>query len=115
MSTHKMAILINNSLHMGKGKIAAQAAHAAVKACERAPAAYKRAWDQMGSPKVVLRAESAEALQAAVKQAAAAGLPASLIRDAGHTQVVAGSVTAAAIGPAPSDDVNRITGAMPLL
>lgn len=47
--------------------------------------------------------------------AAAAGLLSYVVRDAGRTQIAAGSQTVLAIGPAPKSDIDRVTGHLPLM
>ena len=42
------------------------------------------------------------------------GLPNAVIRDAGHTQLDSGTVTAVAVGPAEDDEVDRVTGDLSL-
>ena len=42
-------------------------------------------------------------------------VPSYIVRDAGRTQVAAGSETVIAIGPAPEELVNSITGHLKLL
>ena len=49
------------------------------------------------------------------QQAHAAGLPVAVVHDSGRTQVPAGTPTCAAIGPAPADRVDAVTGALRLL
>ncbi len=103
-------------LGMGRGKIAAQVAHAAVAAVlATARSRDFRAWLEEGQPKVVLRAGSEEELLAIAAKATAAGLHAELIRDAGRTQLEPGTLTCCAIGPAGSDKIDAVTGALPLL
>lgn len=112
----KLVIVVRADLGMGRGKIAAQAAHAAVAA---ALAGIGTApfldWLADGQPKVVLRASSEQDLGEITAKASAAGLPVQVIRDAGRTQVTAGTPTCCAIGPAADHDVDPVTGMLPLL
>ncbi len=113
----KLVVVVRADLGMGRGKIAAQAAHAAVAAALAAigtPAFA--AWLRDGQPKVVLRAGSAAELDAiAPGQAAAAGLPVQVIHDAGRTQVAEGTATCCAIGPAADTAIDDVTGQLSLL
>ncbi len=112
----KMVVLLRTDIPaMGTGKAAAQASHAAVDAFRAASRREKiipwvEAWDAGGSKKVVLRVDSEEQVLALVRAARVAGLPCAAVRDAGLTQIAAGTLTAAAIGPAPVSDIDRITG-----
>jgi peptidyl-tRNA hydrolase (EC 3.1.1.29) len=47
--------------------------------------------------------------------AEARGIPASLIQDAGMTELPPGTITALGLGPSRSEDLDRITGTFPLL
>jgi peptidyl-tRNA hydrolase, PTH2 family len=112
----KLTLVVRTDLGMGRGKIAAQVAHAAVAAALASLAdAEFRDWLANGQPKVVLRAGSEEELNRVAEQAAAAGLAVQLVRDAGRTQVAAGTVTCCAIGPASDTEIDAVTGALPLL
>jgi len=112
----KVVLVVRADLGMGRGKIAAQAAHAAVTATlANLNSQSLRAWLEDGQPKVVLRADSQDQLLAIAEEAAAAGLPVQVIRDAGRTQVEAGTPTCCAIGPASEDHVDAITGELALL
>lgn len=74
---------------MGKGKIGAQCAHAAVGAVERVAASQPvllQQWEECGQAKVCLRAESTAALRRLASEAAQAGLPTFIVQDAGRTQ-----------------------------
>lgn len=113
----KMVLVIRNDLKMGKGKVAAQCAHAAV-------AAYKdgkkhqpsilKAWEYSGQAKITLKCETEQELMELYISARAMGLLANVIRDAGRTQIAAGSKTVCAIGPGPSEVVDKVTGHLKL-
>ncbi len=112
----KLALVLRADLGMGRGKIAAQAAHAAVAAVLAGlGGADVDAWLRDGQPKVVLRADDAEHLDALASQAAAAGLPVQVITDAGRTQVPAGTQTGLAIGPASAARIDAVTADLALL
>lgn len=106
----KQVILINNSLNMSPGKVASQAAHAAIAAYDIAPRTYIDAWKRSGTTKIVLNGNNMYSLLDCYRLAVAKFLPASLIVDEGLTEVPGGSITAVAIGPAPKDAINEITG-----
>jgi PTH2 family peptidyl-tRNA hydrolase len=112
----KLVVVIRADLGMGRGKIAAQAAHAAVAAAlaSQGTPAFA-AWLRDGQVKLVLRAESEADLLDLAAAARSAGLPVQLIRDAGRTQVEPGTLTSAAIGPAEASAVDAVTGALRLL
>lgn len=110
----KQAIVARDDLGMGVGKLAAQVAHASLLACNGADAGAVKDWKHAGQKKVVLRVDDEESVHALNELAKAAGLPTGLVRDAGRTQLEAGTVTALAIGPASTDRIDEITGDLPL-
>lgn len=59
-------------------------------------------WEDCGQPKITLKVDGENELDDLVRRAKAAGIPAASIRDAGRTQVAAGTKTVAAIGPGNS-------------
>ena len=69
-----------------------------------------RLWELSGQRKVVVKVDDEEELLQIEKEAKKAGLITSLIRDAGHTQVVPGSKTCLGIGPGPQQLVDKVTG-----
>ena len=106
-----MAIVVRADLGMGRGKAAAQAAHAAVAATLSATGSPRlAAWLGDGQPKVVLRVDSAADLEALVARAHEHRLPVETIADAGRTQLDPGTLTCAAIGPADDDALDAVTG-----
>lgn len=110
----KQAIVARGDLGMGRGKLAAQVAHAALRAYEKADPDDRRAWRSDGQLKVVLRVEGEGPLREIADAGRRAGLPVGVVRDAGRTQLEPGTMTAVGLGPAVDADVDRITGELPL-
>ncbi len=111
----KQVIVVDASLGLPTGKLAAQVAHAAVGAVLRAGREAQATWFAAGMPKIVLSCASQNALMDIAAQAERAGLPVLLVRDAGRTVVQAGTATCVGIGPAPAAAIDPITGQLALL
>ncbi|MGI9006988.1 MAG: peptidyl-tRNA hydrolase Pth2 [Streptosporangiaceae bacterium] len=112
----KLVLVVRTDLDMGRGKIAAQVAHAAVAAALAGLGTPRlRRWLADGQPKVVLRAGGEDELTTLAERAVAAGLAVDVVRDAGRTQVLAGTVTCCAIGPDDSGAIDAVTGSLSLL
>jgi peptidyl-tRNA hydrolase, PTH2 family len=112
----KLTLVVRSDLGMGRGKLAAQAAHAAVSAALAGLGTPDfHAWLRDGQPKIVLRADSEEQLRSIADQAVAAGLAVERIHDAGRTQIEAGTITCCAIGPAESTRIDAVTGDLSLM
>ncbi|MBA3045692.1 MAG: peptidyl-tRNA hydrolase [Euryarchaeota archaeon] len=112
-----MVIVVRNDIKLGPGKMAAQVAHAAVNCAFSAKKNYKKyfdGWYDEGQKKVVVKAKSLGELHELQFQAKNAGLPNSLITDAGHTQLPPGTVTCLGIGPGPEAAIDKITGHLKL-
>ena len=109
----KQVLVIRTDLDMGKGKMAAQAAHAAVAAADKS--SYKADWLRQGGQKTVVKVGSEQELIEILLAAKQAGLPVTMVEDAGRTQIAAGTRTAVGIGPAPGKDIDKITGKLKLL
>jgi PTH2 family peptidyl-tRNA hydrolase len=110
----KQAIVARTDLGMGQGKLAAQVAHASLSASEDAGDRTRRAWKGDGQKKVVLQGDGEQQLFELADKAEREGLPNAVIRDAGHTQLDPGTVTALAVGPGDEDAVDRVTGELSL-
>ena len=110
----KQAIVARADLGMGEGKLAAQVAHASLSAYEDTGRKTRKQWKGSGQKKVVLKANGESDLFELADAAKRAGLPHAVVRDAGHTQLDPGTVTALAVGPGEDDVVDRITGDLSL-
>jgi peptidyl-tRNA hydrolase len=111
----KQVIVVNRSLALPKGKLAAQAAHAAVGAFIVATEQSQVAWLQVGMPKIVVYAADANALIQLEARAREQHIPACLVHDAGRTILPAGTITCLGLGPAPAERIDRLTGELPLV
>jgi PTH2 family peptidyl-tRNA hydrolase len=115
---YKQVIAMRSDLKMGRGKIAVQAGHAAVSAAEVARKRFQSWWKEWldeGQCKIAVKVTSEDDLINLEEEARRSGLPYALISDRGLTQLQLGTITCLAIGPAPSVDVDKITGKLPLL
>ena len=114
----KQVLVIRADLKMGKGKLVAQGAHAAVSAyldaTKKHPDWAKR-WIQNGQKKIAVKINGEREILELEKVAVELGLPCALIRDAGHTQLAPGTITVLGIGPAPEKKVDALTGDLKLL
>lgn len=115
---HKMVIVARKDLDLSKGKLAAQVGHAAV-GCTLKAQRHARdsleAWLEEGQMKAVLKVPGEKDLYPLKLAAERAGLCTELIKDAGHTEIPAGTVTVLAIGPGEEAAIDRVTGHLPLL
>jgi PTH2 family peptidyl-tRNA hydrolase len=113
----KQVIVFRSDLKIGKGKMAAHAAHAGITGYERVmskkPAIVKE-WLSEGQKKIVLKVNSEQEmieLYERIKRS----VPSELIRDAGHTQVEPGTLICLVIGPWEDEDIDRFIEGMKLL
>jgi PTH2 family peptidyl-tRNA hydrolase len=117
-SDYKMVLVIRGELRLTAGKAAVQVAHAAVLLAQetekRDPVAW-RAWSAAGQKKIAVVAPTLADLEALAREARGRGLPWVLVEDAGFTEVPPGTKTCLGLGPAPSSQLDPITGALPLL
>lgn len=114
---YKMVIVVRCDLKMKPGKVAAQVGHGvlgAYKLAMRVCPQEVENWERIGQMKAVLRCESEKELMDIYHNAVKANLPAEYIKDAGRTQIAPGSTTVCAIGPAPFDKLDKITGHLKL-
>ena len=111
----KQVIVVDDSLRLPKGKLAAQVAHAAVAAFTAATRKAKGKWLDVGMPKVVLKCDGEDTLDRLLLAARKRSIPAALIRDAGRTVLPEGTVTCLGLGPADEEEIDALTGELKLL
>lgn len=115
---YKQVIAVRRDLKLGRGKIAAQAAHASITAyleAARLRPEWASSWLASGQKKVVVAVSGLDELLSLMRRADEEGIPTAIIEDAGLTQVEPGTKTALAIGPAPAALIDRITRHLKLL
>jgi len=123
---------MRKDLKIRKGKQISQGAHASCGVLLEAFNKYKKDgdnfwtfifqdgsnWDEWLSKtftKITVSVNSEDELLEIYNKAVDAGMPCSLVTDAGFTEIPAGTKTCAAIGPYWSDDIDKITGDLKLL
>lgn len=117
MKGFKLVLVVRSDLNMSCGKVAAQAGHAVFQSTEEARLTHPnwvKTWICEGQKKVVLRVDSERKLLALKEKAEKIGLPNALIRDLGLTELPPNTITCLAIGPAPSNMVDKVTGNLKL-
>jgi PTH2 family peptidyl-tRNA hydrolase len=112
---YKQCLIIRNDVKMSCGKRCAQAAHASIGAYNNADKTLQKAWLLEGQKKVVLKANDERTLYELKVIAERAGVSSSLIQDAGMTEIPPGTITALGLGPARTEDLDKITGMLTLL
>ncbi|KJE49021.1 MULTISPECIES: peptidyl-tRNA hydrolase Pth2 [Acidiplasma] len=114
----KMVIAVRKDLEMGKGKIAAQVAHAAVSCALISMKKNKKIfseWLSEGQKKVVIKVDGLQEIYKLNEICRDAGIITQIITDAGYTQIMPGTVTCIGIGPDEDEILDKITGAYHLL
>ena len=100
---------------MSKGKLASQVAHASVEAVLLSHKDDIAAWRAQGMRKIVLKVKDLEELLRIKKECEDSGLVVALVTDAGHTQLLPGTVTCLAIGPDKAEKIDKITSYLKLI
>ena len=114
----KQVMIVRKDLKMGSGKLAAQVAHAAILASEKARNKnfdWFKEWFNGGQPKIILKVNSLKELEKIHKLGQFNNLPPAIVIDAGLTQLSPGTATCVGIGPAPVYLIDKITGGLKLL
>lgn len=125
----KQVIVVRKDLNMRKGKLAAQVAHASIKALIGDDMwlsgggwrpgidldEIREKWLLGESTKIVVGVDSEKELMNLYIDAQLAKVRHALIRDAGRTEFKEPTYTALAVGPAKEDEVDKITGHLKLI
>jgi peptidyl-tRNA hydrolase, PTH2 family len=114
----KMVIVVRGELRLTPGKMAVQVAHAAVLLAEEAARRKLRwlePWRAEGGKKIALEVSTLAELEELRRRAIARGVLAVVVEDAGLTEVAPGTKTCLGLGPAPSSELDPVTGGLPLL
>ncbi len=114
----KMVIAVRKDIDMGKGKIAAQVAHAAVACTLLSMKKNKKIfneWYDSGQKKVVVKVDNLDEIYKIKEECKELGIISEIITDAGFTQIVPGTVTCIGLGPDNDDTLDEITGKYHLL
>jgi PTH2 family peptidyl-tRNA hydrolase len=109
-----MAIAVRKDLSMGKGKIAAQVAHAAVE-CSMHASEKRTEWISQGQKKIVVWVRDEKELQELIAKARSTGVNCCPIRDAGLTQLEPDTLTCSGFGPDEDSVIDSITGKFKLV
>jgi PTH2 family peptidyl-tRNA hydrolase len=115
---YKQVIIFRKDLILSKGKISAQAGHAAVSAALEARKHHRnwfKAWLLEGQRKIAVKVKNEKELLKFEKHAIDLRLPNALIVDKGLTEIPEGTITCLGIGPAPAEKIDRLTGELKLL
>jgi len=130
MSDVKQVIVLRKDLNMRKGKMVAQGAHASMAVLLDAGNVHPDAmqqytifltpamqqWLEGRFTKICVSVDSEEQLLFIHSAAENAGIPCSLIKDAGLTEFDGvPTYTAVAVGPGYAEDIDKITGLLKLL
>jgi PTH2 family peptidyl-tRNA hydrolase len=113
----KQVIVVRKDLKLGQGKLSVQVAHASVEAMEKTKIKFPewvKEWRQTGTQKVVLKISTEKELLELFEKVKKE-IPSALIRDAGRTQIEAGTKTCIGIGPGPENLIDKYTKELKLL
>ena len=124
----KQVLVIRTDLNMRKGKMIAQAAHASLKvffekmtlhadkASFSIDTPYELDWIEGSFTKIAVGVKSEQELLEIYNKAKEASILCSLVLDAGRTEFKGiPTYTSVAVGPANSEDIDKITGGLSLL
>lgn len=107
--------MVRADLKLPKGKLASQAAHAAVEAVLKSDKVKVKVWRKEGQMKIVVKVKDKAELLKLNQDAKDSGLITATITDAGKTCIAPGTLTCIAIGPDEEDKVDALIGKLKLV
>ena len=113
-----MVLVTRKDLKLSRGKVAAQCSHAAVECALKASGECPKqleSWRQNGARKIVVEAPNLDTLKRLFGDAQADDIVCYMVRDAGHTEIPAGTVTVVGLGPGSRDSIDALTGSFGLV
>jgi peptidyl-tRNA hydrolase, PTH2 family len=116
--TYKMVLVVRGELRLTPGKAAVQVAHAAVMLVLQQQKRRRDSLDRWlgeGQKKIAVVAPTLAEMVERQALATRQGIPTVWVDDAGFTEVPPGTRTCLGLGPAPSLELDKITGDLPLL
>lgn len=113
--SYKQIIVIRDDLKLPKGKMAGQAAHAAVECVLKSDKEKIRKWRLEGQKKVVVKVKDEKELFSILQKAKDCDFITAMISDAGKTVIAPGTNTCVGIGPDDEDKLDSITGHLKLI
>ena len=115
---YKMVLVVRGELRLTPGKVAVQVAHAAVMLATEA-GRHRRAeldaWLAQGQKKIALLLPTLAEMELLERRARGAGILTAFVEDAGLTEVPPGTRTVLGLGPARAEELDPLTGSLPLL
>lgn len=113
-----MVIAMRKDIKLSLGKMAAQAAHAAVSCSfaskKKNPLVFEK-WYAEGQRKIVVKVDTLRELYELKASAESMGVVSSTVIDAGLTEVPPGTVTCIGFGPGSNEVLDKLTGHLKLM
>jgi len=117
----KQVIIVRRDLKkfgISIGKLLAHVAHGAVEGYIQVLRLFPdiaHEWIASGQKKIVVYVDKLEDLMKKYRKAISLEIPASIIRDAGLTELPPGTITVVVLGPWFSEKIDKVSGDLPLL
>ena len=115
---YKLVIAMRGDLRLSSGKTSVQVSHAAVSCSIKAKKNNSKEfqeWYRNGQKKVVVKVENKETLEELKAIVDSKGITNCMITDAGLTEIPPNTTTCLGMGPGKNEDIDKITGKLPLL